>query len=120
MIKFPVVKRGEIYFADMGEGIGSEQKGERPVLIIQNDVGNRHSPTTIVALITSVGKKSNLPVHLNISKEQSSLAKDSTILFEQVRTIDKQRLLSKVSILNDTILTEIDKKIILSLGISTS
>lgn len=112
-----IVKRGEIYFANLGEGIGSEQKGERPVLIIQNDTGNKHSPTTIVALITSVDKKVGLPVHCEIKKEISCLSKDSIILLEQLRTIDKSRLTNKVSILNPNIMNEVDSKILISLGL---
>lgn len=115
-----LVKRGEIYFADMGEGIGSEQNGVRPVLILQNDVGNKYSPTTIVALITSISKKMNLPVHYEIRKEVSNLPQDSVVLLEQIRTIDKQRLLKKVSHLNEEQMKTINHKILVSLGMFPS
>lgn len=112
-----LVKRGEIYFADMGEGVGSEQNGIRPVLVLQNDVGNKFSPTTIVALITSINKKMNLPVHLEIPKSISRLPQDSVVLLEQIRTIDKKRLLKKVSFLDSETMNEIDEKILISLGL---
>lgn len=111
-----VVKRGDIYFADMGEGLGSEQNGIRPILILQNDVGNRHSPTTIVALITSINKKMNLPVHFEISKEISKLPQDSVVLLEQIRTIDKVRLLKKVSQLSEDTMECVNRKLLVSLG----
>lgn len=114
-----LVRRGEIYFADMGEGIGSEQNGIRPVLVLQNDVGNKYSPTTIVALITSISKKMNLPVHFEIRKETSNLPQDSVVLLEQIRTIDKQRLLKKVSHLTDDQMETINRKILISLGMTT-
>lgn len=114
-----LVRRGEIYFADMGEGIGSEQNGIRPVLVLQNDVGNKYSPTTIVALITSISKKMNLPVHYEIRKETSNLPQDSVVLLEQIRTIDKQRLLKKVSHLTDNQMETINRKILISLGMTT-
>jgi len=112
-----LVKRGEIYFADMGEGVGSEQNGIRPVLVLQNDVGNKFSPTTIVALITSINKKMNLPVHFEIRKTVSHLPQDSVVLLEQIRTIDKKRLLKKVSFLDTDTMNEIDEKILISLGL---
>jgi mRNA interferase MazF len=114
-----LVIRGEIYFADMGEGIGSEQNGIRPVLVLQNDVGNKYSPTTIVALITSISKKMNLPVHYEIRKETSNLPQDSVVLLEQIRTIDKKRLLKKVSLLNEDQMEIINRKILISLGMTT-
>lgn len=112
------VKRGEIYFANLGEGIGSEQNGIRPVLIIQNDIGNKYSPTTIGALITSMSKKLDLPVHLEICKEESSLPQNSVVLLEQVRTIDKKRLIRKISKLDDTIMDDINERIKISLGLN--
>jgi len=114
-----LVRRGEIYFADMGEGIGSEQNGIRPVLVLQNDVGNKYSPTTIVALITSISKKMNLPVHYEIRKETSKLPQDSVVLLEQIRTIDKKRLLKKVSNLNEQHMEDINCKILISLGMTS-
>lgn len=113
-----VVKRGEIYFANLGEGVGSEQNGVRPVIIIQNDVGNKYSPTTIVALITSMSKKLNLPVHLEISKEESSLPQNSVILLEQIRTIDKKRLIRKISKLDESIADNINNRLKISLGLN--
>lgn len=114
-----IVKRGEIYFADMGEGIGSEQNGIRPVLVLQNDVGNKFSPTTIVALITSISKKMSLPVHFPIRKESSQLPQDSVVLLEQIRTIDKKRILKKISNLNDSQMNAINHKLLVSLGMTT-
>lgn len=112
------VRRGEIYFADMGIGVGSEQNGVRPVLILQNNVGNRYSPTTIVALITSISKKMHLPVHHELRKDFSYLPQDSVVLLEQIRTIDKKRLRKKVSNLKEEQMKEIDQKLLISLGIS--
>lgn len=113
-----IVKRGDIFFADMGEGVGSEQKGIRPVLILQNDIGNRYSPTTIVALITSINKKMDLPIHLEIPKDVSKLPHNSIVLLEQIRTIDKKRLIKKVSHLDEKYLEEINEKLLISLGVT--
>lgn len=113
-----IVKRGDIFFADMGEGVGSEQKGIRPVLILQNDIGNRYSPTTIVALITSINKKMDLPIHLEIPKDVSKLPRNSIVLLEQIRTIDKKRLIKKVSHLDEKYLEEINEKLLISLGVT--
>lgn len=113
-----IVKRGDIFFADMGEGVGSEQKGIRPVLILQNDIGNRYSPTTIVALITSINKKMDLPIHLEIPKDVSKLPCNSIVLLEQIRTIDKKRLIKKVSHLDEKYLEEINEKLLISLGVT--
>lgn len=113
-----IVKRGEIYFGDLGEGIGSEQNGIRPILILQNDIGNKYSPTTIVCLITSISKKLNLPVHYRIPKEVSSLPHDSVILLEQIRTIDKKRLIRKISTLDKEMMEDIDRRLKISLGLS--
>lgn len=89
------VKRGDIYYADLSPVVGSEQGGIRPVLIVQNDVGNRFSPTVIAAAITSQKDKSNLPTHIEVDAGHCGLAKDSIVLLEQVRTIDKRRLREK-------------------------
>lgn len=111
------IKRGEIYFADLGDlGIGSEQKGKRPVLVIQNDTGNTYSTTTIVAVITKQ-EKNNLPVHYKINKEISNLPENSLILLEQIKTISKCRLKEKVSQLPKEVMNNIDKKIKISLGL---
>ena len=90
------VRRGEIYYADLSPVVGSEQGGIRPVLIVQNDVGNKHSPTVIAAAITSQRGKSRLPTHIEVQAEQCGLAKDSIVLLEQIRTIDKKRLKDKM------------------------
>ena len=95
------VKRGDIYYADLSPVVGSEQGGVRPVLIVQNDIGNRFSPTVIAAAITSQKDKSNLPTHIEVDARNCGLAKDSIVLLEQVRTIDKRRLREKMGALDD-------------------
>jgi mRNA interferase MazF len=115
--KKKLIQRGEIYFADLGEGIGSEQNGIRPVLILQNNIGNTYSPTTIVAVITSIIKKTDLPVHIKLDKEISYLPQNSIVLLEQIKTIDKSRLLEKVSKLDDSLIELINKKLKISLGL---
>ena len=109
------VKRGEIYYADLSPVIGSEQDGTRPVLILQNDIGNRFSPTTIIAPMTSVPKKQALPTHIVI--DYDFLESKSTILLEQIRTIDKSRLREKVCHLDQDILQKIDQALCISLAI---
>ena len=111
-----VVKRGEIYYADLGMGEGSEQAGTRPALVVGNNIGNKYSPTVIVAPITSQKKKS-LPTHIKVSS-QSGLTKDSTVMFEQVRTIDKTRLKSRVGSIDDKKMLEADKVIAVTFGMS--
>jgi mRNA interferase MazF len=101
-----VVKRGDIYYADLSPVIGSEQGGIRPVLIIQNDIGNKYSPTIIIAAITSQINKAKLPTHVEISSEEYGLNKDSVILLEQVRTIDKRRLKDKIGHISDLLMNE--------------
>ena len=113
------VKRGDIYYADLSPVIGSEQGGIRPVLIIQNDVGNRYSPTVIAAAITSQHNKAKLPTHINVGAQGCGLAKDSVVLLEQVRTIDKQRLREKMGTLDNGAMTEIDKALTVSFGLIT-
>ena len=103
-----LIKRGQIYYADLSPVVGSEQGGYRPVLIVQNDVGNRHSPTVICAAITSKLEKAKLPTHITISSNMYDMEKDSVILLEQLRTIDKKRLKDKVCHLGDDIIA-IDK-----------
>lgn len=112
-----VVKRGDIYYANLSPVIGSEQGGHRPVLVIQNDVGNKYSPTVIVAAITSQIAKAKLPTHVEINAKQSNLDKDSVILLEQLRTIDKRRLREKVAHLNDDVMRMADEAIRVSLGL---
>ena len=108
--------RGDMYYADLGRGIGSEQKGYRPVLIIQNDIGNKHSPTVIIASITSrVGVKAKLPTHYFVSTE-SGLEAPTIVLLEQIRTIDKKRLDSYIGHLSDAHINGIDKALAVSVG----
>ena len=110
-------KRGEMYYTDLGKGVGSEQEGYRPVIIIQNDVGNRHSPTVIVASITSrTSGKAKLPTHYYIEAE-SGLKEPSVVLLEQIRTIDKQRLIKYLGKLSDTAMEQIDEAFLISIGV---
>ena len=111
------VKRGDIYYADLSPVVGSEQGGMRPVLIIQNDVGNRYSPTVIAAAITSRMGKTRLPTHIDIYAEKAGLAKDSVVLLEQIRTLDKRRLKEKMGHLDDNIMNEINGAIAISFGL---
>lgn len=114
-----VVKRGDIYYADLSPIIGSEQGGVRPVLIIQNDVENRHSPTIICAAITSRMNKAKLPTHIEISSGRYHLVKDSVILLEQIRTIDKQRLREYVCHVDSRMMGKVNHAIQISLGLDT-
>ena len=114
-----VIQRGDVYYADLRPVVGSEQGGIRPVLIIQNDVGNRHSPTVIVAAITSQINKSKLPTHVELSSGRYEMVKDSVILLEQLRTIDKRRLKERVCHLDGEILTKVDKALEISLELPT-
>ncbi len=111
------VKRGEIYYADLSPVIGSEQGGTRPVLIVQNDVGNKFSPTVIAAAITSQKFKTSLPTHITVNADGCGLAKDSIVLLEQVRTLDKKRLREKMGILDETDMLRVDRALSVSLGI---
>ena len=111
------VKRGDIYYADLSPVVGSEQGGLRPVLIIQNDVGNRYSPTVIAAAITSRMGKTRLPTHIDIYADKAGLSKDSVVLLEQIRTLDKQRLKEKMGHLDDTMMSEINNAIAVSFGL---
>ena len=110
------VKRGEIYYADLSPVVGSEQGGVRPVLILQNDTGNRFSPTTIVAAITSVPKKSTMPTH--IVMDYAFMECESTILLEQIRTLDKRRLSDYLGKLNDNDMSRVDRAIAVSFGMN--
>ena len=112
-----IVKKGEIYFADLSPVIGSEQGGVRPVLIVQNDVGNKYSPTVIVAAVTSQINSAKLPTHVEIPAEGNGLAKDSVILLEQLRTIDKKRLREKIGRIDDKCLQKTNEALTISLGI---
>lgn len=111
------VKRGDIYYADLSPVIGSEQGGVRPVLIVQNDVGNRYSPTVIAAAITSQRDKTNLPTHIKVDADGCGLAKDSIVLLEQVRTIDKKRLMERMGSLGVDAMGQVDRALSVSFGL---
>lgn len=111
------VKRGEIYYADLSPVVGSEQGGIRPVLIVQNDVGNRHSPTVIAAAITSQRDKSRLPTHIEVSADTCGLSKDSIVLLEQIRTIDKKRLKDRMGVLDNTSMNRVNTALSISFGL---
>lgn len=114
-----VIKRGDIYYADLRPVVGSEQGGIRPVLVIQNDTGNRHSPTVIIAAITSKMNKAKLPTHVEINSNRCDIVKDSVILLEQLRTIDKKRLKDKVCHLDNDILKTVNAALLISLELDT-
>lgn len=114
-----VIRRGDVYYADLSPVVGSEQGGIRPVLIIQNDIGNRHSPTVICAAITSKMNKAKLPTHIELDARKYDMVKDSVILLEQLRTIDKKRLKDKVCHLDNEILKKVDKGLLISLELDT-
>ena len=111
------VRRGDIYYADLSPVVGSEQGGMRPVLIIQNDTGNRHSPTVIAAAITSQTGKANLPTHISLAARSCGLTRDSVILLEQVRTLDKKRLKEKMGALGGADMGRVNRALSVSLGI---
>lgn len=111
------VKRGDIFYADLSPVVGSEQGGVRPVLIIQNDTGNRHSPTVIAAAITSQTGKARLPTHISLSAMQYGLPKDSVILLEQIRTLDKRRLRERMGRLDEPLMHRVDSAIAVSFGL---
>jgi Growth inhibitor len=111
------IRRGDIYYADLSPVVGSEQGGVRPVLIVQNDVGNRFSPTVIAAAITSQRAKANLPTHIMLNAQTTGLAKDSVVLLEQVRTIDKHRLKERMGRLDNTAMTQVNQALSISFGL---
>ena len=111
------IKRGDIYYADLSPVVGSEQGGLRPVLIVQNDVGNRYSPTVIAAAITSRVGKTKLPTHIDVYADKVGLQKDSVILLEQIRTIDKKLLGEKMGHLDDSVMSAVDEAITISFGL---
>lgn len=113
------IKRGDIFYADLSPVVGSEQGGTRPVLIIQNDVGNRHSPTVICAAITSKMNKAKLPTHVEISSKDYGIVKDSVILLEQIKTIDKQRLKDYVCRADQKLMNKVDEALHISLMLHT-
>lgn len=112
-----IVKRGDIFYADLSPVIGSEQGGIRPVIIIQNDVGNKYSPTVIVAAITSQINKAKLPTHVEISSEEYGLNKDSVVLLEQIRTLDKKRLKERIGHMTDGDMQKVDEALLISIGL---
>lgn len=111
------VERGELYYADLSPVVGSEQGGLRPVLIIQNDVGNKYSPTVIIAAITSQIQKAKLPTHIELSHTKYPLNKDSVVLLEQIRTLDKLRLRERIGQLDSSAMQKVDVALMISLGI---
>ena len=115
-----IVKKGDLFFADLSPVVGSEQGGVRPVLVVQNDVGNKYSPTIIVAAVTSQTGKAKLPTHVQLQATQGGLSKDSVVLLEQLRTIDKQRLKEKIGALSENQLPDVEKALSVSLGIANS
>ena len=113
------IKRGDIYYADLSPVVGSEQGGLRPVLIVQNDIGNKHSPTVIAAAITSRLSKAKLPTHIDVYAKRFGLVKDSVILLEQIRTIDKTRLREKMGHIDDVLMQKVNQAITISFGLGT-
>lgn len=111
------VKRGDIFYADLSPVVGSEQGGMRPVLIVQNDTGNKHSPTVIAAAITSQTGKAKLPTHIELNAQSVGLSRDSVILLEQIRTIDKSRLRERMGKLDDKTMNKVDSAIAVSFGL---
>ena len=112
-----VIKRGDIFYADLSPVVGSEQGGVRPVLIIQNDIGNKYSPTVIAAAITSQINKAKLPTHVEIKAQEYGIQKDSVILLEQIRTIDKKRLREKIGHLDDKLMEQVNDALVISVGL---
>ena len=110
------IRRGELYYADLSPVVGSEQGGIRPVLVVQNNIGNKFSPTVIVAAVTSKLSKAKLPTHIEIGAQNFGLEKDSVILLEQIRTLDKSRLQHKIGDLSDAQMKAVDRAILISLG----
>lgn len=111
-----MIKRGELYYADLSPVVGSEQGGVRPVLIVQNDVGNKYSPTIIAAAITSQLNKAKLPTHINLPAEEYGLPKNSVVLLEQIRTLDKRRLKDKIGELPVGVMDRVNEALMISLG----
>ena len=112
------INRGDIFYADLSPVVGSEQGGIRPVLVIQNDVGNKYSPTVIIAAITSQLSKAKLPTHIELNKDKFNLVKDSVVLLEQIRTLDKRRLKEKIGAVDAVSMHQVDVAMMISLGIT--
>ena len=115
-----IVKKGDLFFADLSPVVGSEQGGVRPVLVVQNDVGNKYSPTIIVAAVTSQTGKAKLPTHVQLEATQGGLSKNSVVLLEQLRTIDKRRLNERIGTLSENQIPDVEKALSVSLGIANS
>ena len=113
-----MIKRGELYYADLSPVVGSEQGGIRPILIVQNDTGNKYSPTIIAAAITSKMTKAKLPTHIELSANEFGLIKDSVILLEQIRTLDKRRLKERIGELSPMTMSKVNSALLISLGFS--
>ena len=111
-----MIKRGELYYADLSPVVGSEQGGVRPVLVVQNDVGNRYSPTVIAAAVTSKLDKARLPTHIELRADDYGLNKDSVVLLEQIRTLDKRRLKERIGLLPPPLMRKVDRALYVSLG----
>lgn len=111
-----MIKRGELYYADLSPVIGSEQGGVRPILIVQNDIGNKYSPTVIAAAVTSKINKAKLPTHIELSGEDFGLIKDSVVLLEQIRTLDKRRIKERIGELSPPFMHKVDTALMISLG----
>lgn len=116
--RFQFIKRGELYYADLSPVVGSEQGGIRPVLVVQNDIGNKYSPTVIAAAVTSKLSKARLPTHIELSASVYGLMRDSVVLLEQIRTIDKRRLKERIGLLPPQMMNEVDGALLISLGFS--
>ena len=114
----PHIRRGDIYFADLSPVVGSEQGGVRPVLVLQNDIGNRYSPTVIVAAITSQHTKGRLPIHVMVPQDASALGRECLVLLEQIRTLDKRRLRDRLGHLPSHIMERVDRALSISLGLT--
>ena len=114
-----IIRRGDIYYADLRPVVGSEQGGVRPVLIIQNDIGNKHSPTVICAAFTSKMNKAKLPTNVELNTKRCDMIRDSVILLEQLRTIDKQRLKERICHIDDELLKDVDRALMISLELDT-
>ena len=111
------IRRGELYYADLSPVVGSEQGGVRPVLVVQNDVGNKYSPTVIAAAVTSKMTKARLPTHIEIAGNSYGLARDSVVLLEQIRTLDKRRLKERIGALSEQTMRKVDGALLVSLGV---
>lgn len=114
-----IVKRGDIYYADLSPVVGSEQGGIRPVLVVQNDVGNKYSPTVIAAAVTSQINKAKMPTHIELAAKEYGLNKDSVILLEQIRTIDKKRLREKIGHLDENLMSDVNEALLVSFGLGS-